>query len=502
MRVRFQVSPSLLRGARTPLKGWVLGVAAILLVPAAPALPACDSAGTAVGSSATACTIALPQPPDWRLHTDGMALKDGLGRVVTLRGVDGGGRSKFAPYMPFDYDASSASDFDAKLAAYIQRAASWGIDSMRVPFTWAALEPTQGSYDSDWIGRYQKLLAAAWSAGIWTIVDFHQDVYSECFCGDGFPCWTITDPPAPAHDCPTWSLEYFNDTGVQKAFDAFWASGSPVQAQYLAAWDVMLSHFAGQPGVLGFEPINEPAAGTANANTFEATTLTDFFTRMIAHFHAHAPSSLVFVDATGLDGAVNSTNLNRPVGDFVFAPHNYPVAPVAGGVQNEITTWATLGKKWNVPVWVGEFGTLETSSLLPPYSAAHWAAFDSLGVSGSEWEYSVSTQEWNSEKDSVVAADGTEYPVVASIARPFARAVAGSDITQSWAADPATFTLKWTPTAAGVTEISLPARAFPNGYQVSLTGGCYDAKSVPGRLLVQSSTAAPTTLIVSGPASP
>ncbi|MGH7293985.1 MAG: cellulase family glycosylhydrolase, partial [Polyangiaceae bacterium] len=199
--------------------------------------PGCRSSG---GQLTHPCTIAPPSPPDWRLHADGTALRDGLGRVVFLRGVDAGGRSKFAPYVPFDY---SSGQYDAALGAYMDRAASWGIDAMRVPFTWAALEPVQGQQDADWLTRYQALLDAAWARGIWTVVDFHQDVYSESFCGDGFPSWTIPNAPAPHHDCPGWSFEYFQDAGVQAAFDAFWADGSAVQAEYLAAWDSMIARF-------------------------------------------------------------------------------------------------------------------------------------------------------------------------------------------------------------------------------------------------------------------
>lgn len=114
------------------------------------AFPACDSAGTVLPPT---CTLAAPTLPDWRLHTDGTVLRDALGRVVLLRGVDAGGRSKLAPYMPFEY--ASEADFPAALASYMDRAASWGIDSMRVPWTWAALEPTKGTTDHDWMSRYK-----------------------------------------------------------------------------------------------------------------------------------------------------------------------------------------------------------------------------------------------------------------------------------------------------------------------------------------------------------
>src|SRR5580692_8070992 len=88
----------------------------------------------------------------------------------------------------------------------------------------------------------------------------------------------------------------------------------------------MTARFQDQPGVLGFEPINEPASGTQSQNPFEATTLTDFFSRVVPHMNALAPQALVFVDAPGVDSVGATTAMTRPTGDgLVFAPHYYPI---------------------------------------------------------------------------------------------------------------------------------------------------------------------------------
>jgi endoglycosylceramidase len=464
---------------------WGLGLAAATLI------SGCySSSGTQVASP---CTL-TPPATGWRLVADGTALRDSAGRAVFLRGVNAGGRSKFAPYLPFDF---APGQYAQSLGAYMDRAASWGIDAMRVPFTWAALEGTQGTYDTAWLAQYQQLLAAAWARGIWTVVDFHQDIYSESYCGDGFPSWTIADAPPASHDCPQWQLEYFNNPGVKAAFDAFWANQTPTQAQFYAAWTVMIAALKDQAGVVGFEPINEPAAGSQNESEFEATTLSTFFSTAVPFFRGLAPQSLVFVDAPGVDGAESTTSLKKPAGGgIVFAPHYYPVASgenlsiVLPGLQG----WAQMGAAWNVPVFVGEFGLSHASDNALPFMTAHLQALDTLGLGGSEWEYSVSADAWNEETDGVVAADGTEYPVASALIRPFARAVAGDAITQSWDPDATVFTLSYTPSSSAstsVTEVQLPKRAYRSlGYTISLTSGCYDATSVPGRLLIQPGPAA------------
>ena len=198
---------------------------------------------------------------------------------------------------------------------------------------------------------------------MFTIVDFHQDIYAAVLCGDGFPAWTLPGPhPAPHHDCPGWGGKYLDDPAVRAAFDAFWADGSPARAAYEKLWDRMVARYRDRPGVIGFEPFNEPAPGTADPDLWAATTLTTFYTEIGARIRKAAPTSLVFVDGSGVDSVVVATSLTRPEGEgFVFAPHYYQpsalndLTPNPEGVRSALLRWANVGKKWNVPVLLGEF---------------------------------------------------------------------------------------------------------------------------------------------------
>lgn len=448
--------------------------------------------------SNNACTITPPTTSsDWRLSATGTNFTDSLGRTIYLRGVAAGGRSKFAPYVPFDYpDGGYATALDG----YVSRAAAWGIDVMRVPFTWAALEPAEGTDDADWLSRYDQLLDAAWAHGIWTILDFHQDIYSEVFCGDGFPGWTVPDAGPPEHDCPNWGTAYFSNQGVISAFDNFWDAGSPVMPKYVSAWDVMIARYKDKPGVLGFEPLNEPGWGSEDENTFTATTLTSFYSTIVPHMRSAAPSSLVFVDTPGIDGATVTTSLGKPTGDgIVFAPHYYPVVGAASDPSTDLVGWQTIGTKWNVPVFVGEFGAEDQLSTTLAYMQSVFAALDLLSLSGSEWEYSVSVDEWNSETFGLVNADGGELPVAQAVQRPYARAIAGSAMTQSFDPTSNTFTLSFTPPTGAdgspvspISEVAIPAELTKGGYDAQVSGACTDAVSEPGRLLIQPSAGAST----------
>ena len=447
------------------------------------------------GPDAGTCSLTAPAVPDHRLHADGTKLRDALGRVVILRGVNAGGRSKFAPFVPFDFPQGG---FDAALASYLDRAASWGLDVLRVPFSWDAVEPTQGTDDAAYLARYDAILDGAWQRGMYTIIDFHQDIYAEVFCGDGFPAWTVPDPkPAPHHDCPVWSSGYFSDTGVMAAFDAFWAAGSPVQAAYTAMWDRMAARYGDKPGVIGFEPINEPGWGTQNMEQFEATTLTAFYSTMITRLQGAAPGALIFFDATGPDAGLVATSLGRPAGEgIVFAPHYYQLGALSGAggdpdrVRLDLTKWQIQAKTWSVPVLLGEFGTVNPAPDPTTYMTAHFDALDTLGMHGTQWEYSVAVEEWNAEDLSLVRPDGTENPMAAAIVRAYPRAVAGDDVTFTFDAATRGFTLRYTP-SSGITEVVTPARLYPDGYDVTIHGGCADAGTA-GRLLVQADAGATT----------
>jgi endoglycosylceramidase len=291
-----------------------------------------------------------------------------------------------------------------------------------------------------------------------------------------------------------WQLEYFNNADVKAAFDRFWASGSAVQTEYLAAWDVMLARFKDQPGVVGFEPMNEPGWGSQDSAQFEATTLSAFYARVVPHFRQLAPQGLVFVEPTGFAGSIVSSQLQQPsLGDgVVFAPHYYPIAtPKPEAVLMGLQPWADVGAQWKVPVLLGEFGMNHDRDTIVDVVTADFAALDALGMGGTEWEYSVTTTVWNNEQFSLVGSDGTEYPVVGALARPFARAVAGDSIAQAWDAATSTFTLSYAPAgSSAVTEVSVPGRVYPSAPHVALSGGCYDATSQPGRVLVQADSGA------------
>ena len=444
------------------------------------------------------CEIALPAPPDHRLAPDGTVLRDALGRIVFLRGVNAGGRSKFAPFVPFDF-ASTEAGFQESLDRYLDRAAEWGVSALRVPFVWAAVEPTPGTDDEIFLARYDALLDGAWKRRIWTIVDFHQDIYSDVYCGDGFPGWTLPFPtPEPHHDCPDWFVRYSQDEDVKAAFDKFWSDEHGARTAFRALWERLAARHATRPGVLGYEPINEPHQGTANLKTWEQTTLTPFYTEMAALLRAKDPTALVFFDATGTDGIGAATYLDKPEGEgLVFAPHWYDSIALFGGTPSPsnattyLSKWADKGREWNMPVLLGESGVPRDLETAGEFVTAMYDAVDDNALHFTYWEYSDSKETWNAEDLSLIDYEGQEATAITSVvARPYPRAVAGEAPSFRYDAAARRFALAYdAPTENGVTEIIVPERNYPAGYRVELSNGCVDATH-PGVLLVRPSVGA------------
>lgn len=427
--------------------------------------PACDDLGD----------------PSLALTQEGTVLRDRDGRSVLLRGLNAGGRSKVPPFVPFSYDAvdEEAPPFDEALAVYLDRVHDWGLNVVRLVFTWEAVEPERGRYDEAFLQRLDAMVAAATERRVRVILDNHQDVFARPYCGDGFPLWAMADPDVdkPA-DCSTWFLGYFQNAAMQNDFDRFWNNEDGLMDAFEAMWTMMAQRYRDHDGVIGYEIINEPGWGTHRPETFGGEVLTPFYTRMISVIRAVTDSQLVVIDTTGIDGVLGETSLTRPEGEgLIFAPHFYDALALAGTkvpadlgiVHEKIAAWRALGDTFQLPTLIGEFGAAYDLAGAPEFIRAHWDAFDALQIHGTQWEYSVTGDVWNTEVLGVVDLDGTERATGRELLRPYPAAVAGS--LTSFSYDSAAATADLSLEADGVTLIRAPARLYPNGPRVTIVEG-------------------------------
>ena len=432
---------------------------------------------------------------------------DGLGRAVIMRGLNTGGRSKFAPFLPFD--VSDPDDLVVVRAAadeYFGRMVGWGLDTARMPFSWEALEPSPGRYDDAYLERYQTMLDAAWDLRIRVIVDFHQDVYASPFCGDGFPPWSVPtpDPPVPTHECPDWFVGYFANPDVRESFDRFWSDADGLQGPFLDMWRHMAQAVGEHPAVVGLEPMNEPGWGTADdLDAFKVHVLQPWLTMMAAELHAEAPQALVFYDGPGADSSGGAATHFRPDGEgLVYAPHLYDASLLIGdswaGVSPApaISAMASFGAEAGVPVLLGEFGFTTGAVGGNDWLTLVVDALDQRRVSATLWEYSTSAELWNSEDLSVTEADGSERAILDAYVRPWVRALAGQGLSTSWDGAGLVLRASWT-AAEGFTEVVVPARIYgeaPGSIALTGDGACYTWDAARGELRVSAPAGTPVSV--------
>jgi len=52
---------------------------------------------------------------------------------------------------------------------------------------WEAVERTAGTYDDAYLDKVEIMINKLGDAGIYTLVDAHQDVFARSVCGEGMP---------------------------------------------------------------------------------------------------------------------------------------------------------------------------------------------------------------------------------------------------------------------------------------------------------------------------
>ncbi|MFI2433437.1 cellulase family glycosylhydrolase [Streptomyces sp. NPDC018693] len=258
---------------------------------------------TVTGSpSATAAT-----PPD-SLWFDGTALTvsngrfvDAAGREVVLRGYNVSGETKLDENggLPF------ASVADARKSAKALRALGGG-NSVRFLLSWAYAEPARGQVDTAYLAAATAQIGAFLDAGIRVYPDFHQDLYSRYlfdpdswYTGDGAPKWAVdlgNYPDEFCGICAFWGQNITQNAAVQAAQHDFWHNKHGLQDAFLTTAQRTMTyirrHLTAEQfaGVIGFDPYNEPYAGSYDSGQtsriWERDLLWPFYVKFRARMDA------------------------------------------------------------------------------------------------------------------------------------------------------------------------------------------------------------------------
>ena len=266
-------------------------------------LAAIAAAALFVSSAQAAPTAPLGHAGRW--------ITDANGRVVILHGMNM--VYKRPPYHP------AAAGFGDDDAAFLQHN---GFDAVRLGLIYKAVEPTPGGYDDAYLTQIAHTEADLARHGVFTQLDFHQDLYNERFGGEGWPDWAVQDDGLPAVPNVGFPGNYLAMPALNRAFDHFWANdpgpgGVGLQDRYASAWEHAAAYFASSKHTLGFDLMNEPWPGSVYATctvptgcpAFDQGTLAPFYRRVISRIRAVDHQKLLWYEPNVLFDFGADTNL-------------------------------------------------------------------------------------------------------------------------------------------------------------------------------------------------
>jgi endoglycosylceramidase len=449
------------------------------------------------------------------ISSTGTSLTNSDGQVVLLHGLNE--VYKVAPFEP------SASGFTADDAAFL---AANGFNAVRLGVIWAGVEPQPGVYDTAYINSIQQTVQTLADHGIYTILDFHQDEYSGAYGGEGAPAWASQSGGLPNTSLP-FPINEFVDPAENHAWDSFWSNaqapnGLGLEDDYTQMLETVASNFNGNTDVVGYEIMNEPYPGSQVLPTllgspfFDTQELNPFYNQAASAIRAVDPSTAIFYEPNIVTNFGVPTSLGTvDTSNTVFSYHNYlpnyiPIPVIANIVVEEAAAYA---KAHDIPAFMTEFGATNSQ----PSLIASMQPADANLNGWTEWAYSgvgdiTTAGDTNSEALVYNPAlpptgDNVNTANLTTLAEPYPRTISGTPNAFSFNNGIFTFSYSTQKAdgsgsfpAGAQTDISVPAIVFPNGYQVSVTGGQVVSAPNAPVLVITSNDGASTVNVVVSPA--
>ncbi len=403
----------------------------------------------AFGARASAPAAASPSPSLSFLHVGPVGgpsalhqVIDSGGRTVQLKGVNVDGLvDYFRPDLMSPYPTAPASYLDGACPADdptvegvdicqydFSQLSPLGYDAIRLNVSWSLLEPKPGTIDQTYLDRIAQVVAWAKGAGIYVVIDMHQDAWSKyVYTAPGETCVAPFQAIRGFDGAPLWASEHVSpacalngvrelDPAVQEDFqklydDAPAPDGVGLQEHYSGAVLALAQRFHEEPMVAGYEIINEPSPGfNAVPGEVDATELFPFYAKVVNHVVSSVPGfrQLFFIepnverDVTDFSAIVTPWSAYSSYPNVVYAPHVYSgvftldqqVAstrffPSEGGYESAISDARALG----LPLWIGEFGNnpADDNTLL----RTSYELQDRYGLGGTLWLWKENANDIN-----------------------------------------------------------------------------------------------------------
>lgn len=420
------------------------------------------------------------------------------GRVVVMDGVN-----MVYKKTPYAADATGFGPDDARFLR------AHGFTTVRLGLIWKAVEPQPGEYDDAYIDRVRATTEMLARHGIWTLLDFHQDLYNEKYQGEGAPDWAVLDDGIPNQPQAGFPGNYFTNLALNRAFDHFWANdpgpgGVGLQDRYAAAWAHVAARFEHTPKVLGFDLFNEPwpgdgwqtCANPAGCPAFDAE-LQAFTEKQIAAIRDVDRRTPVFYEPNVLFNSGARTSVEPAGRNLAFSFHDYcltaesgtegAVQPVCDGLNDMVWDNMTAHvRATGDPGLLTEFGatrdrgTLRGMVNLAGAHATGWQFWAYCGCDDPTTTGPGDEQALVRDPSRRPSGRNVDHHKLRALVTPHPLAVAGTPLRFHYGYTKHRFTAAWrTARADGPgawhdgsrTRIFVPRHAYPRGYRVEVRHG-------------------------------
>jgi endoglycosylceramidase len=345
-----------------------------------------------------------------RLHAEpdpvgGGRLVDAEGREVLLRGVNVNALAEYWAGTDFPTTFPLADDDP-------ERMASIGWDAVRLVVSWSRIEPEPGRYDEAYLDEVASVVDELAAAGIYTIIDLHQDAWGATLVADpSAPCPDGSEPALGWDGAPGWATLAGDESrcagggirelspAVMQAWRAFFADapaadGVGIQSRYVDMLGHVARRFAASPAVAGYDVMNEPNAFSED----QQAALSALYERALASIRAGEAAGEGFPHLVLFEPSAlwSSTGRGAPP-DFardenvVYAPHIYTGGFTDGPITAEAFEIAReeAAGFGGAPVLSGEWGADpdRAGGTGDGYFLEHQRLQDEFGISATLWTW-------------------------------------------------------------------------------------------------------------------
>ncbi|MBD3943278.1 cellulase family glycosylhydrolase [Microbacterium sp. NEAU-LLC] len=439
----------------SPRRSWSLAAiaVAVAVVAALIVTPVAVAGGGVSEARAAAQVEASRTIPEGFLRADGERITDGEGHDVLLRGVNVNQLVDFyQPRAEVPATRPLTEDDFAGMAEY-------GFDVVRLGISWSALEPTRGELDAGYLERIDQAVEWAKGHGIRTVIDLHQDGWSNAATPEGTVCRPGTDPMWGYDGAPEWATITdgaprcaFTGRDISpagdRAFQHFWFDTDGIQTALVRTWGELAARYADEPAVAGFDLMNEPGFGeTAPVTT--SLLLGRYYDRAIRAIREAGAPQIVFIEPSilwsGLGFDSGPSLAFTDDANIVFSPHLYAESitmdhslglPTIVGTARQLDLAARVADEYGVPLWSGEYGYWGDEASIAEHIGRYADAEDAHLLGSAYWVWKQSCGDPQNgigdvglglvPEDCATGEDGARNePLLAALSRAYPQASPG-----------------------------------------------------------------------------